>query len=94
MHAALGVEAHLLHVPPGLPEQDAALVSEANGGPVEVGVLGVVFHAVVDDEVEVGLELVQVGVGLGVDALPDGGEVHRAFDVVEVVWNLQEVFYH
>jgi len=90
MHAALRVEADFLHVSPGLPEQGPALVSEADGGPVEVGVLRVVLHAVVNDEVEVVLELLEVVVGLRVDALPHGGEVHWALDVVEVVGHLQE----
>lgn len=89
VHGAVPVEADLLHVPPGPAEQGAALVPEAHGGPVEVGVLGVVGHAVVHDEVEVALELLQVAVVLRVDALPHGGEVHRVLDVVKVVGDLR-----
>lgn len=88
MHATVPVEADLLHVPPGLAEQGPALVPEAHGRPVEVGILGVVGHAVVHDEVEVALELLQVAVLLRVDALPHGGEVHRVLDVVKVVGHL------
>lgn len=90
MHAAFGVEADFLNVSPRLPQQGSSLISETHGGAVEVRVLGVVFHAVVDNEVEVLLELVQVVVALCVDALPHGGEVHGVLDVVEVVGHLQE----
>lgn len=90
MHAALRVEADLLGVPSGLSEQDSALVPEANGSTVKIGVLRVVFQAVLNNEVEVGLELVKVVVALGVDALPHGGEVHWVFDVVQVVRHLRE----
>lgn len=89
MHAAVAVKADLLHVSPGLPEQHAALVPQAHGGAVEVRVLGVVLHAVVHDEVEVLLELLQVAVALRVHALPHGGEVHGVLDVVEVVRDLR-----
>lgn len=88
MHAAFCVEADLLDISPGLPEQGPALVSEANGSTVEIGVLWVVRHAVVHNEVEVTLKLLQVVVALRVDALPHGGEVHWVLDVVEVVRDL------
>lgn len=90
MHAAFRVEADFLDVSPGLPQQGSALISETHGGAVEVRVLGVVFHAVVDNEVEVLLELLQVAVALCVNALPHGGEVHGVLDVVGVVGYLQE----
>lgn len=90
MHAAFRVEADFLDVSPGLPEQGSSLVPETHGSAVEVRVLGVVFHAVVDNEIEVLLELVQVAVALRVDALPHGGEVHGVLDVVQVVGYLQE----
>lgn len=89
MHAAFRVEADFLDVSSGLPQQGAALVSETHGGAVEVRVLGVVFHAVVHNEVEVLLKLVQVAVALRVDVLPHGGEVHGVLDVVEVVGDLR-----
>lgn len=89
MHAALRVEADLLHVPSGLSEQDPALISEPDCGSVEIRVLGVVLEAVIDDEVEVGLELLEVVVALGIDALPHGGEIHRVLDVVQVVRHLR-----
>lgn len=90
MHAAFPVEADFLHVAPGLSKQGPALISEANGGPVEIGVLRVVLHAVFNDEVEVALKLLEVVVALGVDALSHGGEVHRVLDVVEVIRHLQK----
>lgn len=90
MRAAFRVEADLLHVAPGLSEQRPALIPEANGRPVEIRVLRVVLHAVFDDEVEVALKLLEVVVGLGIDALAHGGEVHWVLDVVEVVRHLQE----
>lgn len=90
MHAAFRVEANFLDVSPGLPQQGSPLIAETHGGAVEVRVLGVVFHAVVDNEVEVLLELVQVAVALCVDALTHGGEVHGVLYVVEVVRYLQE----
>lgn len=89
MHAAFCVKADFLHVASGLSKQCPSLVSEADGRPVEVGVLGVVLHAVVDDEVEVVLKLLEAAVRLGIDALSHGGEVHRVFDVVKVVGHLR-----
>ena len=57
MHAAIRVKADFLDVSPGLPQQGSSLISETHCGSVEVRVFGVVFHAVVDDEVEVLLKL-------------------------------------
>lgn len=89
VHAAVFLEADSLHFAPRLPEQDPSLIPQAHGCPVEVGVLGIVLHAVGDDEVEVILKLLQGAVALGVDALPHAGEVHWVLDVVQVVWHLQ-----
>lgn len=55
---------------------------------VEEGFLGVVRHAVTDDEVKVLLKLVQAVVAVGVDPFAHSGEVHGMFDVVQVVWDL------
>lgn len=90
MHAAFRVKANFLHVSPGLSKQDPALVSEPNGSPVEISVLRVIFHAIINNEVEVILKLREVVVALRIDALPHCGEVHWVLDVVEVVRHLQE----
>lgn len=88
MHSAGEVVADPLHVPTRPPEDHSTVVSRTYSGAVKEGVLGVVFHAVADDEVEVVLKLIQVLVFLGVDAFPHGGEIHWMFDVIQIVGNL------
>lgn len=74
----------------GPAEDDPPVVLHPLSRLVEKRVLGVVRHAVGDDEVEVVLELLQAPVIVRVDAFPHGGEVHGVLDVVQVVGNLQE----
>lgn len=93
VQATVLVEADALHVSPGLPEQRSAVVSEAHCCAIEERVLGIVLHTVGDDQVEVGLELVQVAVSVGIDALPHGGKVHGVFNVIKVVRNLKKLEY-
>lgn len=88
MNTTLRVEADFLHIPSRLSEQDPALISESDSGSIEVRVFRVVLQAVIDDEVEVGLELVEVVVALGINALAHGGEIHRVLDVVQVIRHL------
>lgn len=57
---------------------------------MEKRLLGVVRHAVGDDEVEVVLEVLQAPVAVKVDSFSHGGKVHGVLDVVQVVRNLQE----
>lgn len=84
------VKANSLSLPSGPAEDGSSVVLHPLTCPVEKRVLGVVLHAVEDDEVEVCLELLQAPVVMSVDAFPHGGEVHGVLDVVQVVWNLQE----
>lgn len=74
----------------GPAEDDSSVVLHALSCPVEERVLGVVRHAVVDDEVEVILKVLQALVLVSVDPFPHGGEVHGVLDVVQVVRNLQD----
>ena len=89
MHPAVLLEADSFHIPPRLPDQSPTLVSETGGRPVEEGILAVVLHAVEDDEIEVRLKVIQVAVGLVINAFPHSGEIHGVLDVVKVVRHLQ-----
>lgn len=89
MQPAGEVEADPLGFSAGPAEDGASLVLHPLRCLVEERVLGVVLHAVGDDEVEVGLELLQAPVVVAVDAFPHGGEVHGVLDVVQVVRYLQ-----
>ena len=89
MQPAGEVEADPLCFSAGPAEDGPAVVLHPLSCLVEECVLGVVGHAVGDDEVEVRLELLQASVVVGVDAFPHGGEVHGVLDVVQVVGNLQ-----
>lgn len=82
MHSTGEVKAYPFGVPSGLPEDRSTVISQTHSIAVEKGVLGVVLHAVVDNEVEVILKLIQVLIPMGVDALSHRGEVHRLLDVV------------
>lgn len=92
MQPAGEVEADPLGLSAGPAEDGSSVVLHPLSCLVEERVLGVVLHAVEDDEVEVGLELLQAPVVVAVDAFPHGGEVHRVLDVVQVVRNLQEIY--
>jgi hypothetical protein len=85
VHPTILLEADSFHIPLRLPDQSPTLVSVTGSRTVEEGVLTVVLHAVEDDEVEVGLKVIQVAVGLVVNAFPHSGEVHGVPDVVKVV---------
>lgn len=90
VQAAGEVEADPVGLFAGPPQDDSSVVLHALSGLVEEGVLGVVRHAVGDDEVEVVLELLQAPVVVGVDPCPHAGEVHGPLDVVQVVGDLQQ----
>lgn len=89
MQAAGEVEADPLGVSPGFPEDGPSVVPHPQASAVEEVVLGVVFQAVSDDEVEVLFKLVQVPVTMSVYPFPHGGKVHRVFDDIQVVWDLK-----
>ncbi len=90
MQPAGKVEADSVGLSAGPAEDDASVVLHPLSCLVEKCVLGVVRHAVRDDEIEVSLKLLQTPVFMSVDAFPHGGEVHGVLDVVQVIWNLQE----
>lgn len=89
MHPAGEVEADSVGLSACPAEDDASVVLHPLSCLVEKRVLGVVRHAVGDDEVEVGLELLQTPVVVSINAFPHGGEVHGLLDVVQVIRNLQ-----
>lgn len=89
VHAGLVVEADPVRLPPGAPDDHPAQLPEAQGGPVEHRVLGVVLEAVVDDETKVALERLKSQVAVGFQKVPHGLEVHGGVDVVQVVRHLQ-----
>lgn len=90
MQPAGKVEADSVGLSAGPAEDDSSVVLHTLSYLVEEGVLGVVQHAVVDDEVEVILKVLQAPVLVSIDPFPHGGEVHGVLDVVQVVRNLQD----
>lgn len=88
MHSTGEVETYPFCVPPCLPEDRSAVISQTHSGAVEKGVLGVVLHAVVDNEVEVILKLIQALISMGVNAFSHCREVHGVLDVVQIIRNL------
>lgn len=90
MHPTGEVKTYSLHISSRLPENSSSIVSQAHGSAVEEGLLGIVCHAVMDDEIEVILKLVQAPVLMRVNAFPHGREVHWMCNVIKIVWNLTD----
>lgn len=68
-----------------------AMVLHPLGSLVEECVFGIVHQAVADDEIEVLLKLIQAPVLVLINASPHGGEVHWVLNVLQIIWNLQEM---
>lgn len=83
------VEAYSLSLPPGPAEDGSSMVLHPLSCLVKERFLGVVGHAVGNDEVEVSFKLLKAPVTMSIDAFPHGGKIHGLFDVVQVVRNLQ-----
>lgn len=83
------VKAYPLGLSAGPAEDDSTVVLHPLSCLVEERLLGVVGHAVRNDEVEVSFKLLKAPVTMSVDVFPHGGKVHGVFDVVQVVRNLQ-----
>lgn len=83
------VEAYPLGFSAGPAEDDSSVVLHPLSCLVEERLLGVVGHAVGNDEVEVSFKPIEAVVAMSVDTFPHGGKVHGGFDVVQVVRNLQ-----
>lgn len=84
------VKPYSLGISSSLPENGSSMVSHAHSSTIEEGLLGIVCHAVIDDEIEVILKLIQAFVFMPINAFPHGREVHWMFDVIEIVWNLMD----
>lgn len=90
MHPTGEVKPYSLCISSSLPDNSSSMVSQAHSSTVEEGLLGIVRHAVIDDEVEVILELIHALVFMCINAFPHGREVHWMLDVIKIVWNLMD----
>lgn len=83
------VKANPLGISTGFPQDSPSMVPHSHSSTIEVGFLGIVFHAVSNDEVEVLFKLVKVSVTMSVYPFPHGGKVHWVFDDIQIVWDLK-----
>lgn len=90
MHPTGEVKPYSLRISSSLPENSSSMVSQAHSSTVKEGLLSIVRHAVIDDEIEVILKLIHALVFMCISAFPHGREVHRMLDVIKIVWNLMD----
>lgn len=83
------VKANPLSISTGFPEDSPSMVPHPHSSTIEVGFLGIVFHAVSNDEVEVLFKLIKVSVTMSVYPFPHSRKVHWVFDDIQIVWDLK-----